>query len=55
MDTSRRRDRLPAAALTRRFARAGYPTHEVVAELVAELVTDVAMGTSAAVRNQRPF
>jgi hypothetical protein len=40
MDTSRRLDRPAAATLTRRFARAGYPTHEVV----AELVTEVAMG-----------
>ena len=40
MDTNRRLDRPAAAALTRRFARAGYPTHEVV----AKLVTEVAMG-----------
>jgi hypothetical protein len=47
MDTSRRLDRLSAPALTRTFAHPGYPTHEVVAELIAELGTDVAMGTSA--------
>jgi hypothetical protein len=51
MDTCRRLDRLPTAAVTRRIARAGYPTHE----MVTELVTDVAMRESVAMRDPRPL